>query len=43
MSKCLDLVDGQTIHHTVHTSCSKPIDVGSVFGPFVITKLIDVK
>lgn len=35
-------IDGVTTKYTVHTSGSKPIDVGYVFGPYMITKLIDV-
>ena len=26
---------------SIHTSCSKPIDVGSVYGPFTVTKMIN--
>jgi hypothetical protein len=25
----------------IHTSCSKPIDVGYVFAPYVITKPVE--
>jgi len=33
---------GQTLAHGFHTSCSQPIEVGMVFGPYTVTNLIDV-
>ena len=34
--------DGVNGPVTIHTSCSRPIEVGDVFGPYTISELVKI-